>query len=71
MIDRAVALNVITCKAGETVRFDVFHQDSCLATFSHERDLCNCRPVIFWREVCDPVGQMNILVDKARTIYNN
>jgi hypothetical protein len=78
IVKRAVALGVIPYGEGYTVRFTIFHSADCLSNdvielqelglIPHDFDesqVCNCKPCIMWREVCDPVDHFNIIIDKS------
>jgi hypothetical protein len=80
IVNRAVALGVIPCGEEHTVRFTVFHQAKCMthdaAALQAAGDIdcdfdvsvvCDCKPWIVWREVCDPIEQFNIIIDKSNS----
>ena len=80
IVKRAVALGTIPYGDGHTVRFTIFHHEDCLAgiimelqergelpeDFSADQ-ACNCKPCIMWREVCEPLDQFHIIIDKSNS----
>ncbi len=80
IVKRAVALGVIPYGDGHTVRFTIFHTADCLSNdvvelqkaghldpeFEADK-ICNCKPWIMWREVCDPIDHFNIIIDKSNS----
>jgi hypothetical protein len=76
MISRAVALGVMPFGEDHTIRFSVYHEPDCSSQYSaytpgnsgewvKSKCYCTCRPMIMWREVCEPVEEIHILIDKS------